>query len=371
MLSSKNKAILVYIFTLFVITRVVLTAVGVATRKQTANVVDQERVFSDHRYLALDIWASWDSVWYADVITNGYSATRPIEDPTLGRKNYAFFPLYPAITKILGTILFKDYILSGVLVSNVCLIGSAFLLYTLAELDYNEEVAKKSVKYLFLFPFNFVLSGFFSESLFLFLLLLFYYLVKKNRKLPAFVIGVLMSLTKVNALAAIPALMVHKSESTTKDLTRYFYISSLVVGVVIFAYYVFTPTGKPFALFTIQQTWYRRLDYPLNHVFYGFAASSFHAKWSAAVALIALIFILGSFVILSFEHWVLAVFMLFLPLSTGLLSMPRYLTIIFPIYIALGKIAKNKTADIFLSIFLCFLQIVMMGLWSVGFGLVI
>jgi hypothetical protein len=46
--------------------------------------------------------------------------------------------------------------------------------------------------------------------------------------------------------------------------------------------------------------------------------------------------------------------------------MPRYTSIVFPIYLSLALLIKSKTSVLFYSIFFFSLQITLMSFWSLG-----
>ena len=60
-----------------------------------------------------------------------------------------------------------------------------------------------------------------------------------------------------------------------------------------------------------------------------------------------------------------------IPLSTGLYCLSRYLSILFPAFILLAQLAKEKRVDVALTIFLAVLQGGLMIFWSMGTGVVV
>ena len=68
-----------------------------------------------------------DTPHYINIATNGYSASGE------NANEIVFYPLYPILMRILAFFI-KDYFISGVLISNVCLGVSACFLYKLTKL---------------------------------------------------------------------------------------------------------------------------------------------------------------------------------------------------------------------------------------------
>jgi len=58
-------------------------------------------------------------------------------------------------------------------------------------------------------------------------------------------------------------------------------------------------------------------------------------------------------------------------MSSGFGSMPRFALVIFPIFIVLAELTKQRDADEVLTIILALFQGCLMVFWSNGFSLVI
>ena len=123
----------------------------------------------------IDIWSRWDAKWYLSIVTDGYVAHSSV---TQYLSNLAFFPLYPYLIKPIGWVFPKAqssqgiYLLYGIILSNLFFLAAAALLYKLVvKWIANETIARNTLLLLFVFPTSFYFSCFYSESLFLFLVL--------------------------------------------------------------------------------------------------------------------------------------------------------------------------------------------------------
>ena len=161
-LPGKLSSGLTQIILLFLVSRGVLTIVGVLSTTLLRRITGGRLEWDHPSYSWLDIWGQWDTGWYLDISNNWYSAEAHFQHFC----NYAFFPLYPTLIKLLGAVIGNHYY-AGLIISNVALLGAAILLYKLVELDHDQEVALRSVKYMFIWPTSFLLSGVLSEALFL------------------------------------------------------------------------------------------------------------------------------------------------------------------------------------------------------------
>lgn len=78
---------------------------------------------------------------------------------------------------------------------------------------------------------------------------------------------------------------------------------------------------------------------------------------------------------LKFSYWFLAMYSIFLPLAASTIehmpSMLRYILVIFPFYVLFAILSKNPLTDKLLTFFLMIFQIILMGLWTSGFPLVV
>ncbi|MBU0763176.1 MAG: hypothetical protein KKD39_09140, partial [Candidatus Altiarchaeota archaeon] len=135
---SKSKQILhvlKYSLTLFFVTRIFLTCIGVYSRSYGMVMLSeyQQIRFFEYGIQWLSVWGMWDTHWYLDIAKNGYSSYPNTVIGSGLQANYGFFPLYPALIKLLSYVT-QDFYLSGFLISNICLIASSVVLYKIAEI---------------------------------------------------------------------------------------------------------------------------------------------------------------------------------------------------------------------------------------------
>src|SRR5258707_1821337 len=161
------------------------------------------------RIFPLDIFARWDSKWYLSVIKTGYQASTDLKT---AYSNMAFFPLYPYLVKSLGWsgLVLPDgfYILVGLILSNLCFLGSMVLLYRLiiVSLGFDESAAQRTLTLLFVYPASFFFSAFYPESLFFFLVLLSFTFALDEKWLLTGICAALAVLTRPQGVVLVPAL---------------------------------------------------------------------------------------------------------------------------------------------------------------------
>lgn len=154
-----------------------------------------------------DLWSRWDALWYDDLARLGYNNRGPN-----GFTNFAFFPLYPLLTRtvhdamamvgraILG-LTFADpfapsYLWAGMLVANLCFVGALAFFYGFVRLDYGRSVARRAVALLAFFPLSFFLFAAYSEGTFLLCAIAFFYCLRLERWWQAGLWGLLATETR-------------------------------------------------------------------------------------------------------------------------------------------------------------------------------
>ena len=340
-----------------------------------------------------DVWARWDSDWFLRIAEHGYST--PSSTP-------AFYPLYPALTGLLGRIFLGHYLLAGLVISLAAGAVAFVLLHRLASERLGDAGALRAVLYLAVFPMSLFLQAVYSESLYLALALGAFLLAERGRFLGAGAVTGLALLTRAAGFALLPALaiMAWRSPERRGAMLR------LAVAPLLFLLYPLAlgiQIGKPFEFLTAQEVvWQRHLSWagPLGGLWDGLRAgvagvrqlasgSHTHAYWAAvtdtdpmraaALNLVQLAFALlalglGVYAWRRFgaPYGVFSLVSLAIPLSVPadrwpLLSMPRFTLAIFPIFLALAALGARPrvhTAIVSLSAALLGVAVTQWALWQ-------
>lgn len=365
-----------YILGLFVITRIALTAVG-----HFAHVVLWKQSFSGLEVFT-KIWTVWDGWWYIGIARDGYSAL-PVNSVDMA--NYAFFPLYPALVR-LASFAVGDYALSGIIVSNVCLLVACYYIYRYVGLDSDPATAKRSVKYMILFPAAFVFSAVLTESLFVALVIACLYYARKGNWLVAGVLGFFVPLARLPGLAivvplsyeyvrqnapSLAALKDHVLQRPAKPEVLALLMPMLGLGLFSAGNYYLT--GDFLGFLRIQSTWgghmvlppvelLTRLDPDNGAIFTG-------AIFTLAALALMLLFIRK----VDFGAWTLGIILILIPLfsAQSCYSMLRYLAVVFPLFIIAAKVTRDKRVDTALTIVLVIIEGIFMALWTTWSSLIV
>lgn len=143
------------------------------------------------------IWANFDGRHYLDIVENGYR-----------NFNFAFFPLYPLVIKVLHYVFPLNAVYLGIIISLISFPLGLYFVYKLARLDYRKEIANLSILLLSFYPFSFFYNAVYSDSLFLFLSAGSFYFARKGNWLIAGFLGALTTLDRLTGVALIPALLI-------------------------------------------------------------------------------------------------------------------------------------------------------------------
>jgi hypothetical protein len=134
----------------------------------------------------------WDSVWYLQIIQNGYTLKRA-----------AFFPLYSLLIGLFS--LFTGNLsTAGLWVSNIAFFVALFYIYAIAKQEFDDGTASRAVFYIAAAPAAFFFSTVYTESVFLLFVAAGFYYASNGKWLLAAIVGALASATRLGgALVAV------------------------------------------------------------------------------------------------------------------------------------------------------------------------
>ena len=338
----------------------------------------------DHQTLGFlqAAWRHFDGVWFARIAEHGY-----------GLKRAAFFPLYPAAMRAVSAVVGKTD-LAGIIVSTVCYAAALVILYRLVKEEFDARTALWAVVLLSFAPTSFFFQAVYSESLFLFLTVASFAAGRKGHWLLAGAAGLLAALTRSAGLilvvplawmwleqrrgraialpggAARPPLL---TDRRAKVLSLG-WLLLVPAGLGLFMAYTLVRFHNALLFIAAQHYWHRKLSFPgvavvdgaraairsvrvivaRPDVFFDVARLPFHDQWLTIgnlTAFLALLFAAALLVVcwrrLPASYTVFAIAALLLPLSypthsTPLLSLPRFVLVDFPLFIALAVVLVKR-----------------------------
>ncbi|HET8733009.1 MAG TPA: mannosyltransferase family protein [Anaeromyxobacteraceae bacterium] len=316
----------------------------------------------------LDAFGRWDAGWYLDIARNGYALRGPLGTV---QSNVAFFPLYPWTVRAVQSLLpgrgEGSFFVAALIVSNAAALAGLWLLWRLArDVTGDDEAASRAVLYALLFPFGFVLSSAYPESLFLALSAGSLLAAGAGRHWLAGVLGMLLALTRPGGvLVAVPLAWI-AGERGGRRLPALAASALPGLGALAHLAWLWRLTGDPLALFHVQGAWGRRLAAPWETLL---SPREFHARLGPLEALvIALVAATGAWLLARRRTRALGVWALvsLVPvlLSGTFLSSVRFGAVAFPAFVALATIGRNPALDRAVVAAFSFGQAILFFFWT-------
>ena len=233
----------------------------------------------------LTSWNHWDAVHYTQIAQSGY---QNIFDT-------AFFPLFPLLIKG-GALLIGNhgYIAIGMILSNLALLGALFVLYQIATDMLGEQVGRRAILYLCIFPTAFFFFAPYNESLFLLLTSSAFLALRRQKWWLAGALGLFAALTRsAGLLLVFPYLyelwvarknMADDEQSAFhkiwQSLPKLLPVALIPLGTIIYAFYCWRVFHDPLAFSTVQSHWDRQLTVPGLGIVFSFGPTILHtAIW--------------------------------------------------------------------------------------------
>jgi hypothetical protein len=265
--------------------------------------------------------------------------------------------LYPFILKVTAIPFYNFYLLAGMVLSGLAMIMACYFLHQLIILDYDEPVAKNSVKFLLFFPFSFYLFLPVPESLFLAFSITAFYYMRKQKWIAVAIWSFLTVLCDLRGILLILPLIyeIYQSPRKTWRIT----LPPIFIFLGCFAILAFNQlqSGNPLAFLNHYSANFNFLNHVWN--------SDIRLFYGNVLPLLVLItsIILGGFFALgrirpSYLLYAvpLSALAFFIPWFD---NQPRFFAAVFPLFIGLGLFVKNRTANMTLL----FLLTAFMGLY--------
>ena len=145
--------------------------------------------------------ARWDSAWYLSIAKTGYSLSYQT----------VFFPLYPGLIRLGGDALGNGNgadLLVGIAISVACALGALYLLHRLVSLEFNADLARNTVWIVAWLPVSVALSAVYSESVFMLLSIGCFYAGRRGRWALAGALGGLASTSRNGGILLLVPLLI-------------------------------------------------------------------------------------------------------------------------------------------------------------------
>lgn len=319
-------------------------------------------------------WWDWDAIHYIEIAHNGYTML----------SNTVYFPFFPLLIHSVG-LLFggsttADYA-AGLILANSCFYGVLALFYVLVSQDFGHVVAKYALIYLAFAPYALFFFIGYTESLFLLLTLAVFFFLHRGKVSDwwlAGLCGFLGALTRPTGIILIVPFLVtgamnwaptvgnqlHRLIGLSHDLLTngegWKMLSALLAtalvpaGLLTYMLYLWMTKGNPL-VFTAQEglVWHHYTALPWVGMFNAIQeivrqGPSYVSDTSDVIlTLIPILALIIGWKLLPLDYSLFSLTMILFVLceprqEEPLLSVPRYLLAVFPIFILFGIWSQNR-----------------------------
>ena len=367
----------------FVVSRLLLTVFGLVTLNSYAGPAPDMIGAASYAATLPDLFVRWDSLWYLSIAQHGYTmATPPLQEP--GSTSYAFYPLYPLAMWLLSSATGLSLAVAGLVVSNVSFLAALVFVFLLAERwSGDKTVAAFTVALLCFVPEGFIFSAVYTESLFLLLTAASMWAFERKQNVLAGFLAALGSLSRSNGVLIVVYFgFAILRERGLKDSLRFWqqperYLPIVLAPLGLFAFWWFCmlTTGDAFAQkSSMIHGWSWHVAAPWTNIIAELFGAEGRSQFLMGSSLVA--FLLSLTLLRRRDSWPLfgycaANFALF---WTGSLanSLLRYAIVLFPIFFGMSRAVAHRPilAAASLLVF-ALLDVLLMGLWAVGSGLIL
>ena len=189
----------------------------------------------------------WDSEWYSIIAREGYRYDgNPLETQTV-----VFYPLYPALCRAVSVLTGLPVIDAMLLVSNLCALAAALVVFRLVRADHGDQTALSAVAALSFFPATVFLSAGYTEALALLLMACFFVALRAERYLAAAMLAGLATATRSSGIALLaPLLFTLWQASGRRDVRLLLPACAMlaVSGLAAYVAYLGLAFGHPMAV---------------------------------------------------------------------------------------------------------------------------
>lgn len=328
---------------LFVLSRLVLILIGVLTQATLGDGTIGP---------VINLGCRWDCGWYLTIAQNGYTMDQDAATP--GATTYAFFPMLPLMMRGIALATGLGLHQAGMLVTNFCFLAILVYLYRYVMLlGYSRSVALLSVALLCIAPQTFVFSAVYTESVFVLLLVVAMFHLRREHYIRAGIAAALLSATRANGVFFIIFALVWIVQRfgwrsvlrPWQQAEAYIPILLAPLGLFLWWSYCWWTTGDAFAqVTTVGHGWGWFGGFFLENIRWYLQGSPESLFWTIST----LCLFLASFLLLRmrlYAEFIFCTAIFVLTWSGGVShSMLRYTMILFPIWIAIARHVDGRIA---------------------------
>lgn len=292
-------------------------------------------------------WANFDGEHFLSIAMYGYK-----------QYQQAFFPLFPSLISIFLYAFGQNIVVgaaSALIISTASFITALIFFYKLLKLDYSSKFALGVIAVLLLYPASFYFNAVYTESLFLMLTIISFYMFRTKSYFWAALFGFLASLTRVFGVLIFISFLIEIFVYKI-PIKKVYWVMLIPFGLLCYMTYLYFSVGDPLAFYNLQLivgeqhqrgiVLFPQIIYRYIKIIAGtesltpmFTTILFELIVGTTFLILP---ILGLFYRLRLSYVFFAFFGYFLPTIQGSFSsLPRYVLILFPSFIILTLMIKK------------------------------
>jgi hypothetical protein len=286
-----------------------------------------------------------DALWYQSIADGGY---RP------GDASAAFFPLYPFAIFLVSSLPGVSPLMAASVLAQGCYFGALVVLHALTMREFDGDVADRATRYLAVFPTAFFFLAPLTEAPFLLLSLLTFWNVRRGLWWQGALCAGLATLTRSVGLVLVMALLaealVQQCSSRWVLIKRLAASLTPVLALAMYGGYWMILSGNPLQPLEAQSNWEREATWPPVTAWQALETAWQHQSfWLVDLVVVSLVVaavVVGARM-LPVSYVLYGAASLLLPLSASfparpLLSMPRFVAVIFPAFWVMAMLVGRR-----------------------------
>lgn len=313
----------------------------------------------------LDVWARWDSAFYLGIASQGYQLN------LTEISNIAFFPLYPLLIRCVDFVV-NQPLISALIVSHLAFLAALYTLNALCRFErFSESVRLRTLWLTATFPGAFFFSAVYSESLFLLLSLLVFYFARQKNWAFGVLFAILAGATRITGILLTLVLFLEWWRTQPRQLKTGFLLLLAPLGLVSHMVFLGVTYADPIAFWNVQSAFNRTEINPLAAIWRDLEpliTGSNTLPWNVVFDLTAFVLVLICLPLiqkqLGISFSLYSLFSVLIPISSGTGSLLRYVSILFPVMIALALMLQNRRVYVAVQTFFFALMLILAGVFA-------
>jgi len=326
-----------------------------------------------------------DSGWYEKITNEGYSIITNKRDlgysegPNIKQSEWAFFPFYPYANRFLIGIFDWNFNQSGFFLAMIFSVTSFLALYYFCvEYFKDTDQALYTTFLVMAFPFHYYFSMLYTEAIFFTSMIGCFIAINEKKYFMLSILLVPLCLIRPNGIIIVVPLYLYYLERNNifdkksihwnllfnkKTILESLYFLTAPISFGLYCLYQWHKTGYYLAFTLAQAGWNKKFMFPFMAFFrHGDIANQINSIYSI-VGIIVAIFAWKK---LSISLNILIWLSILLPLCSGsVISMPRYISVIFPLFIFISSILNTYKYKNAILVLLLMIQICTYYFWLI------